>query len=130
MISGTLRECRNRNYKKIGLMATEGTINTKIYEKFNDCELELFIPKENIQKIITSFIYDYVKKDKKVNREDFINVLNYFYDNGCDGIILGCTELSVIYKELDLINNYNIVDSTTVVAKLTVSIAGKKLKVE
>ena len=130
MIEETLKECDNTNFNKVGLLATEGTIKSKIYDKFNKFNIELFIPNYDIQKEITSFIYDYIKKDKKVSKEEFERVLKYFYNNGCDGVILGCTELSVIYKDLNLNNDKRIVDSTVVVAKKTIEISGKKLRKE
>ena len=127
MVEETLKECKNRGFKKVGLLATEGTINSKIYEKFNKFDLNLFVPNDSIQKAITSFIYDYVKQNKNVNSDEFLNVLDYFYKNDCDSVILGCTELSVIYKKLNLINDNRIVDSTKVVAELTIKISGKNI---
>lgn len=125
MIEETLKECKKRNFNKVGLLATEGTINSKIYEKFNKFNLDLFIPEKSIQNKITSFIYDYVKQDKNVLKEDFFDTLNYFYNNGCDAVILGCTELSVIYRNLELYNDNKIIDSTSVISKLTIDIYNK-----
>ena len=112
----TLKEIFKNGYKRPGLMATEGTIKTKVYEKFNKYNLDIIIPESNIQKEINELIYDYVKKNIKVPQEKFINIIKYFMDNSCDSIILGCTELSVIMNELE-INSENIFDSTTVLAK-------------
>ena len=53
--------------------------------------------------------------------------MNYFRKNGCEIIILGCTELSVVYSYLKIRYN-DIVDSLTVLAKKTVEVSGKKLK--
>lgn len=127
MVEETLKECSNLGHKKVGILATEGTIKSQVYQKFNNFKLDLFFPNSNIQIIINSFIYEYVKKNKKVNLDDFINVLNYFYDNGCDSVILACTELSVIYRDLNLQNDSRIIDSTTVISKLSIKLAGKKL---
>ena len=72
-------------------------------------------------------IYDKVKKNKEVSLEEFDEILNYFRKNGCEIIILGCTELSVVYSYLKIRYN-DIVDSLTVLAKKTVEVSGKKLK--
>ena len=128
MVEETLKECKIKGCKKVGLLATEGTIKSQVYQKYNKFELELVIPPENIQNLINSFIYDHVKKNIDVTMEDFIAVLNFFFNNGCDSVILGCTELSVIYKDLNLQNDSRIIDSTSVIAKLSIKISNKKLK--
>ena len=61
------------------------------------------------------------------SKEEFYEIIDYFKQNGCDRIILGCTELSVAYKNLEL-NDDMIIDSLTVLARKTVEISGKKLK--
>ena len=74
-----------------------------------------------------NIIYDKVKKNKEVSLEEFEEILNYFRKNGCEIIILGCTELSVVYSYLKIRYN-DIVDSLTVLAKKTVEVSGKNLK--
>ncbi len=125
MVSDTILECKRLGYKKVGLMATRGTINSKVFEKYSN--LELFIPDEEIQKKVDEFIFDKVKKNIEVEKCEFDNVLNYFYHNGCDGVILGCTELSVIKKDLKY-RNKKIVDTLDVLAKKVIILDGKKLK--
>ena len=53
--------------------------------------------------------------------------VNYFYQNKCDGIILGCTELSVINKNSNL-KDKRIVDTLDVLAKKVIILDNKKLK--
>ena len=114
------------NPKRIGLMATDGTIKSGAYNKFIDNDL-LFVPDSEYQAKIMNIIYDKVKKNKEVSSEEFEEILNYFRKNGCEIIILGCTELSVVYSYLKIRYN-DIVDSLTVLAKKTVEVSGKKLK--
>ena len=111
---------------KIGLMATNGTIRSKAYQRFIN-ENILFIPSQNIQNKIMDIIYNKVKKNLNVNKEDFYEIINYFKDSGCNKVILGCTELSVVYKNLGFNDDF-IVDSLTVLARKTVELSGKKLK--
>lgn len=125
MVSDTILECKRLGYKKVGLMATRGTINSKVFEKYSN--LELFIPDEEIQKKVDEFIFDKVKKNIEVEKCEFGNVLDYFYHNGCDGVILGCTELSVINKDLNY-KDKKIVDTLDVLAKKVIKLDGKKLK--
>lgn len=117
----------DKNPKKIGLMATDGTIKSQAYYKF--LKDKLFIPNEYYQNKIMSIIYDKVKKNKSVSKEEFLEIINYFKENNCDIIILGCTELSVLYKDLNLNIDY-IVDSLTILARKTIKLAEKQLKEE
>ena len=114
------------NCTKIGLMATDGTINSRAYHKFIN-EDKLFIPSDEIQKKIMTIIYDKIKKNVMISKEEFYEIIDYFKQNGCDKIILGCTELSVAYKNLEL-NDEMIIDSLTVLARRSVEISGKELK--
>lgn len=127
IVEETTFECQNRHAKKIGLMATDGTIKSKVYEKYLSKDQELFLPNENLQKKIMSVIYDYVKKNKQVNYNDFMHIIDYFKANNCDVIVSGCTEISVVLRGLQ-INDNRIIDSLTILARKTVVKSGKRLK--
>lgn len=116
----------NSNCTKIGLMATDGTVKSKAYHKFINEDM-LFIPNDEIQKKIMAIIYNKIKKNVMISKEEFYEIIDYFQKNGCDKIILGCTELSVAYKNLEL-NDSMIIDSLTVLARKAVEISGKELK--
>ncbi len=118
----------HQTVNKVGLMATRGTIKAKTYErelKARNCEL--FIPDENRQNKIMNLIYNNVKKGVPVNMNEFNEIINYYYDNGCDFIIIGCTDLSVIIEDNN-ITDERIVDSTRVLVIKTIIAAGKKIK--
>lgn len=128
IVKETINECKKKNFKKIGLLATNGTINSKIYENYGK-DFELFIPSEKIQKEVMSIIYDDVKQNKIPDREKFLNIIKYFKENNCDGIIGGCTEISVALDELKInLEEEHIVDSLLVLAKKTILLANKKIK--
>ena len=86
-----------KKYKKVCIMATLGTIESKLYQN----ELD----KYNIEYVIADttktmdIIYNYVKANKKVDKKQFDNIIS---DVKADAYILGCTELSVLKKELKL----------------------------
>ncbi len=125
MIDITLQKIKNG---KVGIMATDGTIKAKVYEKkMREKGLIPFLPEEEIQKNIMHFIYHGVKSGKKVSKDDFDKVIEYFFKKGCDYVILGCTELSTIYTDLK-IKDERIVDSLTSLADATILKCGKELK--
>lgn len=123
----TVKCCLSKGAKKIGLMATDGTIKAKVYEEYVPDDVELFVPDNKMQKRIMDIIYKEVKQNQIPDKDNFLEVVNYFKNNRCDCIVMGCTELSVAIEQLD-INDDKIVDSLTVLAKLTITKAGKLLK--
>lgn len=85
--------------KKIGIMATDGTISSGIYRK--ECErlgITAVNPSKRRQKDVMHIIYDEIKAGERGSKQLFNRVVEELTDKGCDAIILGCTELSV-YKE-------------------------------
>lgn len=96
-----LKEVVNKG-EKVGIMATDGTIMLKIYQQAcKKYDIEYFVPEDNIQKQIMDIIYDDVKANGIFDNERFKKVLDYFLQNGCKYVILGCTELSGFKKDFD-----------------------------
>ena len=96
-----LKEVVNKG-EKVGIMATDGTIMLKIYQQAcKKYDIEYFVPEDNIQKQIMDIIYDDVKANGIFDNERFKKVLDYFLQNGCNYVILGCTELSGFKKDFD-----------------------------
>ena len=79
--------------------------------------------------MLMSIIYDKVKKGKTVGVGEFLSIIDDMMDNGCDVVVLGCTELSVIKSELKL-NQHNIVDSLEILSKCSIELCDKKVKPE
>lgn len=89
--------------KKIGIMATDGTINSRIYHK--ECRklgVTPVKPSEERQKDVMSLIYDDIKSGKPGDRAKFDRVISEFMRKGCDAVILACTELSVFKGRHDI----------------------------
>ncbi len=117
----------NSNIKKIGIMATDGTIYTKIYE--NECKLNnisAVLPSKEKQKIVMSIIYDEIKNGKKGSLNKFIEVVDELRYKGCEAIILACTELSY-FKEYHKIPDYCI-DSMDILVLKSIELSGKHIK--
>ncbi len=96
-----------KSCRKIGLLATQGTKETKIYQKAcQSHDIELVILDDKHQELINKVIYDQVKASREVVKEDFYKAANYLFDLGCEKIILGCTELSLVQEELSLNDDY------------------------
>lgn len=101
LVKNTIKFIKKHNIKSVAILATKGTIKSKLYQK----ELE----KENISYIIPNqdkvmeIIYDYIKAGKTVTKDLFNECIQ---NTDVEAYILGCTELSLLKSELKLSNNF------------------------
>lgn len=127
MVGETVQHIKNKGVNCVGILATEGTISGKHYQK--ECMVHgvnYYIPSEASQAALMRIIYDNIKAGNPVDMESFNKVINEMKTNGCDAVILGCTELSIIKKDYHLDSYY--VDSLEMLAQATIKACGKKLK--
>jgi len=81
---------------KIGLLATEGTLKTKIYEKLFEKKYRLIIPTDDLQTRSVNKTIKHVKMGNiKLAEISIKPAINYLIKNNCKKIILGCTELPI-----------------------------------
>ena len=111
--------------EKVGIMATTGTIITGTYQRYAEAAgLEAIVPDDAGQAALMHIIYDGVKAGKPVPRADFDAVAEGLRAQGAGCLILGCTELSVLKRDLP-INDVDVLDSIDVLASETVRRSGK-----
>jgi len=90
----SVKTCKKNS--KIGLLATEGTLKTGIYNKFFDKKFKLINPSKSIQKNNVNKAIKLVKMGKIKDAEKAIRpAVNLLIKMKCDKIILGCTELPI-----------------------------------
>lgn len=79
----------------VGLMATDGTIKSKIYENYYaKLGIKTLVPIKT-QKVIMEFIYDVIKKGNYNAGTDLLfECVEELKDLGASSFLLGCTELS------------------------------------
>ncbi len=129
-IRKTAQVLKEAGITKVGIMATDGTINSGIFQKeIEDCGMEAVLPDEINQRKIMKMIYEDVKAGKMTDIAEFMQVKNHFVkEKGSQAVVLGCTELSLIKKAYDLGNG--IIDSLEVLAKEAVITCGKEVNPE
>jgi len=91
------------NVKRIGIMATNGTIDAGLYHK--ECKKRGVLPiapSKERQGDVMSLIYDDIKQGKKGDRKKFDRTFEELVAKGCDVVILACTELSVFRRNHDV----------------------------
>ena len=127
IVEETIRyaKARVQDLSCVGIMATTGTIVTGTYQKYAErAGLSFAVPDANEQDLLMQIIYDGVKAGKPVPRADFDRVANHLRAKGAQCLILGCTELSVLKRDLP-INDPDVLDSIDVLASETVRRSGK-----
>ena len=88
------KNCKKNS--KIGILATEGTLKTRVYNKFFDKNFTLINPKKSLQIKSVNKAIKYVKIGKVKDAEKAIKpAINYLIKMKCKKIILGCTELPI-----------------------------------
>ena len=99
MIRETAKVLAGQGLKRPGILATDGTIRTGLYQKeFAALGIEPVTPSPQAQKQVMSLIYDDVKAGHEPDMDKFDRVMWEFARSGCDRVILACTELSVLQK--------------------------------
>ena len=90
----TKKNCKKNS--KVGLLATEGTLKTGVYNKFFDQSFQLVNPSENLQKNSVNKAIKFVKMGNVRAAEKAIKpAIKYLLKIKCKKIILGCTELPI-----------------------------------
>ena len=90
----TKKNCKKNS--KIGILSTEATLSTKVYNKYFDKDFELISPRSSLQKSSVNKSIKYVKMGKIKEAEKAIRpAVNYLMKIKCKKIILGCTELPI-----------------------------------
>ena len=90
----TIKECKKNS--NIGLLATDGTLKTGIYNKFFDNNYKLIYPKSIFQINSVNRAIKLVKMGKVKEANKTIKpAIDYLIKKKCKKIILGCTELPI-----------------------------------
>ncbi len=90
----TVKECKKNSI--IGLLATEGTLKTGVYNKFFDKRYKLICPDYSIQKKAVNKAIKFVKMGNVKAASKVIKpAIDYLMKKKCKKIILGCTELPI-----------------------------------
>lgn len=127
MVQETAAYLKNAGCKKAGIMATTGTVHTGLFQTaLSAAGLSYALPGGTMQQAVMSLIYDCVKAGEPADMAKFRTVSAALRAEGCDAIILGCTELSIIKRDNDIGSGY--LDALEVLARAAILACGKKLK--
>jgi len=118
----TKKNCKKNT--KIGILSTEATLKTKIYNNYFDKNFKLISPTKSLQIKTVNKAIKLVKIGKVKEAEKAIKpAINYLIKMNCKKIILGCTELPIAifaYKSFKKIKKSKIfIDPNLLLAKVS-----------
>lgn len=100
----TARKIRSKNITKVGLMATRYTMEMGFYvDRLKRFGLDVVIPNVRDRKVINDTIFNELVHGiiNQQSKENFFSIVNDLVSQGCEGIILGCTEIGMLIKTED-----------------------------
>lgn len=128
-IHETAAHLKKHGISKVGIMATDGTIRSKLFQReLENHGMEALIPGPEGQKCIMSVIYDDIKANKPAGMDKFQLASRDLRAQGAQAIILGCTELSLVKRDYPIGAGY--LDAMEVLAQTCVLRCGGTLKEE
>lgn len=109
---------------KVAFLGTEGSVKAGVYEKeLIEQRIEYLIPDKDLQAKINHLIYQDVKENNYINFELFFEILADTKTLGCEAVILGCTELSLVAEYIDCEHEYKIFDAQSILVDRTIDLA-------
>lgn len=127
MIRETARVLVSQGRSRPGILATDGTIQTGLYqEEFAAFGIQAAVPSPAAQRQVMSLIYDDVKAGQDGDPRKFAAIHRDLLAQGCDCGVLACTELSVFAARHHLPPFYT--DAMAVLAERAVQACHKPLR--
>lgn len=94
------------NVRKIGLLATDGTLQTGLFHQlFNRSGIEIITPDKKMQHILMKALYHKggVKAGFKDSpKEKILSVLQKLLGDKVDAVMAGCTEIPLVINQADM----------------------------
>ena len=121
----TAMEIKKKGIGRVALLGTKYTMEEEFYKgrlrvKYG---FEVLIPPEEDRSIINQIIYDELclGKIEDESKKHFVRIINNLKERGGEGVILGCTEISLLIKDKD--SPLELFDTTRIHARAAVDFA-------
>lgn len=117
--------------KRIGLIATAGTIADHVYaDEIERIGCEVIYGDNSIQPKVNELIYSDIKEKNYVDSDLYHEILQEMHDKfGVNVIVLGCTELSLAQDKAPD-HPYQVIDAQSIIADQTIALATTKRRGE
>ena len=121
----TAMEIKRKRIGRVALLGTKYTMEEEFYRgrlrtKYG---FEVLIPPEEDRNVINQIIYDELCLGEitEESKKHFLRIIKSLRKRGGEGVILGCTEISLLIKEKD--SSLELFDTTTIHARAAVAFA-------
>lgn len=122
LVNEVVLETGKRNVSKVGLIATDGCLKGKVYEKYFAKyypDIELLYPDDEYQKLVTKGICNIKNKHRfdDINSSErpnyiFRQVKEHLKSKGAQIVVMGCTDIRVDYFDEDCIDSLEILKNS------------------
>lgn len=124
-----VRRAKARGVKQLALLGTAGAMKAGIYQEICAQEgMACWTPDGETQALLTTLIYEQIKAGRPGDETLFAAIDAAVRAAGCDGAVLGCTELSV-YRERHPLDDF-FIDAMEALVEECVAVCGKTLAEE
>ncbi len=124
IVNESVKECIKRNYKRIAIFGSNTTVTSSIYQdKLKEANIEVLPLTIEEQSLLNEIIVsgERLAVFRSEKRQLVFNIVNRLKEIHCDGIILACTELPLLFNTDDL--RISIVDTNQILAQAAVDAA-------
>ncbi len=100
MIDETVSCLSASGIRRVGLMATSGTLATGLFHHaLTACGMEPVVPAPAAQDCLMDLIYSDLKTGRPADMDKFNRVSENLLESGAEVIVLGCTDLSILWEQ-------------------------------
>ena len=114
----TAQTLKKQKITKVGLLGTKYTMQQDFYKQvIKEHDIEVVVPDEEDMVEINRIIYEELCKGviKEASQKTYLEVMEKLKAQGAEGIILGCTEIGLLVKQVD--TSIPLFDTTIIHAK-------------
>lgn len=128
MLEVAAKRAYESGYRKVGILATDGTIRSGVYAKaMEKYGIEVVVPGEAGQKAVMDIIYKGIKAGKtQMDTAPLLAAIEELRAKGAETLVLGCTELPMAFL-IYHISNTKTIDPTLELAKAAIRYVGGKV---
>ncbi len=124
IIHETVGFCKSRGMRRVGVLATEGTVASGAYESVLTANgMEYLTCSSEDQAVVSRIIYEEIKQGKEPDPGAFFPIADRLRQQGAETVILGCTELSLLKRAYGLGEEFT--DSLEVLALSAIRLCDK-----
>lgn len=125
LADATATRIKAQGLKRIGLLGTRFTMEEDFYKGrlIDQHDLEVIVPDAEDRRIVNAAIYDELCQGiiSPTSKQHYVAIMRKFVEAGAEGIILGCTEITLLVNQDD--SSVPLFNTTAIHAEVAVEYA-------